>query len=285
MRRGRLPRAFCILLTVLVLLGAGGTVAYHGEWWYPLVWRSSHRDAPALREVTDDIACRLWTPDELRAAGAVESYSLMLINAEHPLPQDFTPVLIEYNGARMHPLMQEGYVAMRDAVQARTGIRIYVASDYRTSEEQRELYEADGSNVAASVGCSEHEAGLALDVYAPRYDGEDFLRSRAGRRVNEVCGDYGYIIRYPIGKEAITGIRYEPWHLRYVGAPHAKIMSDAGLSLEEYINLLTPGTRYESGDYVILRCRADEILLPEGFLSCEISPDNTGCYVITLRMR
>ena len=62
-------------------------------------------------------------------------------------------------------------------------------------------------------------------------------------------------------------------------------MSDAGLSLEEYINLLTPGTRYESGDYVILRCRADEILLPEGFLSCEISPDNTGCYVVTLRMR
>ena len=285
MRRKRLLRGLCIFLACLVLLGACATVYYHGEWWYPLLWRLSHRAEPALTEEPNTDACRAWTLDELRAAGATESYCMMLVNNAHPLPEDFIPVLTEYNGARMHPLMLNGYVGLRDAVQARTGVRIYVASDYRTSEEQRKLLAESGSDVAAAVGCSEHEAGLALDVYAPYFDGLDFLRSRAGRRVNEACADYGYIIRYPSGKEEVTGIEYEPWHLRYVGEPHARIITDAGLALEEYVELLTPGVQYVSGDYLILRCQEDAILLPESFLSCEISPDNTGYYVITLRMR
>ena len=235
MRRKRLLRWLCAALACLALLGACGTVIYHGEWWYPTVWRLSHNASLALSEDTESRDCRGWTMEELMAAGATASYSLMLVNDSHPLPTDFTPDLVEYNGARMHPLMLEGYIAMRDAVQDKTGVRIYVASDYRTAEEQRELYETSGDKIAALVGCSEHEAGLALDVYAPYFDGEDFLRSRAGRRVNSVCAGYGYIIRYPKGKESVTGIDYEPWHLRYVGAPHAAIMSDAGITLEEYI--------------------------------------------------
>ena len=284
MRQKRLLRWLCAVLACLVLVGVGGTVVYHGEWWYPVLWRLSHNDPPNLTVDTESRACRTWTVEELVAAGAVNSHCLMLVNASHPLPSDFIPALVEYNGARMHPMMLDGYIAMRDGVQDRTGIRIYVASDYRTSEEQKELYEASGNDIAAAVGCSEHEAGLALDVYAPYFDGEDFLRSRAGRRVNRVCADYGYIIRYPKGKESVTGIDYEPWHLRYVGAPHAAIISDAGITLEEYIDLLTPGVRYVSGDYLILRCTEDAILLPESFLSCEISPDNTGCYIITMRI-
>ena len=285
MKRSRIFRVLCVLLSGLILIGACGMVAYHGEWWYPLLWEVSHRASPDLAEDTGDVACRLWTLDELREAGAIENYSMMLINDSHPLPENFLPVLTEYNGARMHPLMLEGYVSLRDGVQAKTGIRIYVASDYRTPEEQKALFEESGSDVAASVGCSEHEAGLALDLYAPRYDGERFLQSRAGRRVNDVCADYGYIIRYPKGKEEVTGIAYEPWHLRYVGAPHARIINDAGLALEEYFDLLKPDVRYVSGDYLILRCKDDAICLPDGWLSCEISPDNTGYYVITLRMR
>ncbi len=285
MRQKKLFGWLCLLLACAVLLGAGGTVVYHGEWWYPLFWSWSHRGEPAIAEDTEPRECRLWRLDELVEAGATESYALMLINEAHPLPSDFTPVLIEYNGARMHPLMLDGYIAMRDGVQDRTGVRIYVASDYRSAEEQKELYEASGSDVAAAVGCSEHEGGLALDLYAPHFDGEDFLRSRAGRRVNSICADYGYVVRYPKGKESVTGIEYEPWHLRYVGAPHAKIISDAGITLEEYIERLTPGVRYVSGDYLILRCTEEEILLPNQFLSCENSPDNTGYYIVTLRMR
>ena len=285
MKRKGLLRYFCIFLSCLVLLGASGTVVYHGEWWYPLLWRLSRSEAPSLQEDTDDTGCRSWTLDELRAAGATDTYALMLINDAHPLPAHFIPVLEEYNGARMYPLMLDGYISMRDAVQAKTGVRIYVASDFRTSEEQQELFEQSGSDVAAGVGCSEHEAGLALDLYAPRFDGERFLQSRAGRRVNNVCGDYGYIIRYPTGKEAVTGIEYEPWHLRYVGAPHSKMINDAGISLEEYLDFLKPSVRYVSGEYLILRCAEDDIWLPDGWLSCEISPDNTGYYVITLRMR
>ena len=65
MRRGRLARALCILLTVLVLLGIGGTVIYHGEWWYPTVWRLSHNASPALSEDTESRNCRTWTINAL----------------------------------------------------------------------------------------------------------------------------------------------------------------------------------------------------------------------------
>ena len=285
MKRKKLFRVLCICLSCLILLGVCGTVFYHGEWWYPALWQATHRGAIALTEASDEFSCRTWTLDELREAGAIESCCMMLIKSTHPIPEAYVPLLVEYNGARMHPLKQEPYIALRDTVQQKTGVRIYVASDYRTPEEQKELLDASGDDIAAAVGCSEHEAGLALDVYAPYFGGENFLRSRAGRRVNDTCAEYGYIIRYPKGKEAITGIAYEPWHLRYVGAPHARIISDAGLTLEEYLDLLTPDVRYESGDYLILRCKSDAILLPQGWRSCEISPDNTGYYIITLQMR
>jgi hypothetical protein len=133
------------------------------------------------------------------------------------------------------------------------------------------------------VGCSEHEAGLALDVYAPYCGGINFLRSPAGRMVNKICGEYGFILRYPKGKEDITGIDYEPWHIRYVGQPHAKLIMEHGLTLEEYINTLKIGTWYACGDYRFARLSPDALRLPEGWTQCDISPDNMGYYVVTVR--
>ena len=102
--------------------------------------------------------------------------------------------------------------------------------------------------------------------------------------VNEICADYGYIVRYPLGKEDVTGISYEPWHIRYVGVPHAGLMSESGLTLEEYIDFLQPGVWYASGNYLISRRAADDLTLPNGWIACEISPDNTGYYIVTLTM-
>jgi len=178
--------------------------------------------------------------------------------------------------------MRDPYIALRDDVQAKTGVRVYVASDYRTSEEQAELNAESADGIAAPVGCSEHEAGLALDVYAPHCDGMRFLRSRAGREVNRICADYGYIIRYPQGKQSVTGISYEPWHLRYVGQPHARIMTDSGLTMEEYIALLTPNVWYRSGEALIARLSPNALILPTDFTHCDLSPDNTGYYIVTL---
>ncbi|MBE6554574.1 MAG: D-alanyl-D-alanine carboxypeptidase family protein [Ruminococcaceae bacterium] len=282
----KLKKRYRILFAVLalcILLTAMGVVYLHGEWWFPLTQRMRRFKTPALTEVLLQDT-RKWDLEDLIAQENV-SYStvLMLVNADHPLPADYTPELIEYNGAKMHPKMRDPYIAMRDDIQKKTNVRIYVASDYRTPEEQESIIADSADGIAANLGCSEHEAGLALDVYAPHCDGMRFLRSPAGREVNRVCADYGYIIRYPQDKTDITGIAYEPWHVRYVGQPHARIMTDAGLTLEEYLDQLTPNVWYQSGDDLIARLPPDALLLPAEFATCEISPDNTGYYIVTVK--
>ena len=276
-------RVLVAILASVVLLSAVGVVFYHGEWWYPAVLRLRRYDDLALTVTQPTKDVRLWTLEELISQENVTaSYNLMLVNSTHPLPEGYVAELIEYNGAKMHPLMRDPYISLRDDVQAATGVRIYVASDYRTREEQEEIFASSQSGIAAHVGCSEHEAGLALDVYAPYFDGINFLRSHAGRMVNEVCAEYGYIIRYPVGKQDVTGISYEPWHIRYVGAPHAALMSRSGLTLEEYIDFLQPDVWYASENYLISRRSPDDLSLPDGWSQCDVSPDNTGYYIITL---
>ena len=181
--------------------------------------------------------------------------------------------------------MVENYIALRDDVQKKTGIRIYVSSDFRTAEKQASLLEFYGPDRAAPVGCSEHEAGLSLDVYAPEHGSYAFLNSAAGRMVNRICHEYGFIIRYEVDKTDVTGFDYEPWHLRYVGAPHAELIAESGLAYEEYLNAITPETWYSYNNYLILRtANTEELTLPESFTSCHISPDNMGYYVVTVKV-
>lgn len=276
-------RVLLAVLAAVVLLTGVAVVYLHGEWWYPVL--SSMRITPDLELEEFDGATVEWRLDDLLATENVTlSNALLLVNSSHPLPEGYVAELVEYNGAKMHPLMQEPYISLRDDVQKKTGVRIYVASDYRTPEEQAAILEAEGNTTAAQVGCSEHEAGVALDVYAPYCGGINFLRSPAGRTVNNICGDYGFILRYPKGKEDITGIDYEPWHIRYVGQPHAKLMMEHGLTLEEYVELLKPNVWYVHENYRFARLAPDALKLPDGWSHCDISPDNTGYYVVTVKM-
>ena len=275
-------RILLIILAAIVLLTAVAVVYMHGEWWYPVV--ASMRIVPDMELQTGNGETVEWTLDELLADERVTlSNNLLLINSSHPLPDGYVAELVEYNRAKLHPLMLDPYISLRDNVQAKTNVRIYVASDYRTPEEQAAILGQEGNTTAAQVGCSEHEAGLALDVYAPYCGGINFLRSPAGRMVNKICGDYGFILRYPKGKEDITGIDYEPWHIRYVGQPHAKLIMEQGLTLEEYLETLEPNMWYTSGEYRFARLSPDAINLPEGWVQCDISPDNMGGYVVTVK--
>ena len=117
------------------------------------------------------------------------------------------------------------------------------------------------------------------------YAGFGFIKSKAGRYVNEACWKYGFIIRYPSFGESETGIPFEPWHLRYVGEPHAKIIYNNHLTLEEYIQSLHMGVWYETDGYILSRQQANadgSLLMPNDFGKATISPDITGCYVITI---
>ena len=91
-------------------------------------------------------------------------------------------------------------------------------------------------------GCSEHQTGLAIDLGENRPD-IDFLcpafpDDGPCGELRRRAADYGFVLRYPEGKEAVTGIGHEPWHFRYVGWPHAKLMEEHHLVLEEYLSWL-----------------------------------------------
>ncbi|MBQ9898380.1 MAG: M15 family metallopeptidase [Ruminococcus sp.] len=126
----------------------------------------------------------------------------------------------------------------------RTGIdNLTIYGSYRTREYQQELYDAaliseeteDYARVA-KPGYSEHESGYAIDFSTiPDYD---FNGTGEYAWFAENCWKYGYILRYPEGKEDITEIQYEPWHFRYVGVPHAYYMWKNGITMEEYMELL-----------------------------------------------
>ena len=184
------------------------------------------------------------------SATDADSWMLILVNKEHALPEGYTvPEFTELrNGhkvdSRIYPDLQQ----MFDDARAQ-GYSPYITSSYRTKEEQQaemdnkvnELMEegktkeqciAEAAMVVAEPGKSEHETGLAIDVGSDVGEAE---QTALWTWFNENSYKYGFIIRYPEGKEEITEKESEPWHLRYVGIDAATEMYNNGLCLEEYL--------------------------------------------------
>lgn len=128
--------------------------------------------------------------------------------------------------------------------------QITAVSGWRCMQEQKEIYAASlkengkkyTEQFVALPGHSEHETGLAIDL-ALKQEDIDFIcphfpYTGICQVFRQNAAAYGFIQRYPKSKEAITGIGHEPWHFRYVGIPHADIITERGLTLEEYIAFL-----------------------------------------------
>ena len=126
------------------------------------------------------------------------------------------------------------------------GVRLLGVSAYRSHASQSALFNhyasVDGVKAAktysAVPGTSEHETGLAIDVTGGdgKCAAEDcFAGTTAAKWLEKHAASYGFIIRYPKGKEDITGYQYEPWHLRYVGKPLAQNIMNKKITLEEYL--------------------------------------------------
>ncbi|MFZ7942101.1 M15 family metallopeptidase [Neobacillus sp. 19] len=127
------------------------------------------------------------------------------------------------------------------------GVSLLGVSAYRSHEEQASLFNhyvhADGYEAAITYSAvprtSEHETGLAIDVTGGNGEcaAEDcFADTPEADWLEDHAADYGFIIRYPKGKDNITGYQYEPWHLRYVGKAIAKEIMTRGITLEEYLS-------------------------------------------------
>ena len=187
-------------------------------------------------------------PTTTEAPPVDESWKLLLVNASHPLPENFTVELKALRNGhhvdeRIYPELQQ----MFDDARA-VGIYPLINESFRTAERQQQImdkyiagYEAQGmshddavkkaQSIVALPGTSEHQLGLALDIIA-EFDTDstatwNWLRDNAWR--------YGFILRYPADKVDITGIDYEPWHFRYVGKQAAEEITKQGLCLEEYV--------------------------------------------------
>ena len=87
---------------------------------------------------------------------------------------------------------------------------------------------------SAKAGHSEHQTGLSVDVMGSNNDYDQFEKSKEFDWMKNNSYKYGFILRYPKGKEYITGFKYEPWHYRYVGKDIASIIYTEGITLEEY---------------------------------------------------
>lgn len=159
-----------------------------------------------------------------------ESKLLLLVNKDNKLPDNYVPDLS--SGLPIDEVLFDDFVEMRKEAN-REQVFLMIASAYRTADEQEKLFNELGAEVAAPAGYSEHQTGLAIDfAYNGRTQEET---DRMWNWLSRNAYRYGFIERYPEGKEHVTGFDFEPWHYRYVGRQHAKNIYEKGLVLEEYI--------------------------------------------------
>jgi len=158
---------------------------------------------------------------------------ILIANKTYGLPSD-------YNPGEDPEAVSAFYSMQADA--AAQGLDIYISSGFRSYDDQDRIYNNyasyDGYEAAdrysARPGHSEHQTGLAFDLNTID---DSFAYTAEGEWVKNNCHNYGFIIRYPEGKEHITGYMYEPWHIRYLGVDTATSVYQSGLTLEEYLGI------------------------------------------------
>lgn len=180
----------------------------------------------------------------------MKSGKTILVNRSHPVPAGFSDgitlvsvpdrkngsVLLESETARAFLALRQYFL--------NAGLYVGLESGYRTDASQQQIWDefllSNGEEYmlqyVAPPGYSEHQTGLAADIE---------LRDGIGEKIADYCGqefktffahlhEFGFILRYPESREAITGYSYEPWHIRYVGVPAAEVIYRNNWTLEEY---------------------------------------------------
>ena len=226
---------------------------------------------------------------------------LVLVNRQHPLRCGTGDTLTAVDDRHPEIRLDRQAARLLSACIQKVGggAEIVPVSGWRSQAEQQQIWDDTLSEsgpdftrkYVAYPGCSEHQTGLAIDLgRAAGYI--DFIRPAFP--YDGTCGafrraaaSYGFIERYRRGKESLTGIAPEPWHFRYVGVPHARLMEENDLCLEEYSGFLRqrprscplPDGRLAQVFYVPCAGEVTELQLPDG--CCQISGDNVGGFIVT----
>lgn len=189
--------------------------------------------------------------------GRADDWELLVVNEKHKIKEEPTDLKELPNGMQIDSRIFDSYEALNKAAK-KAGFDLTIISAYRSVAEQESIVARDTQSYLDQgfseeeskkrameyltvPGLSEHHTGLAMDVLEEGWynDGnmleEEFGETKAGKWLDENVCHYGFVIRYQKGKEKITGINYEPWHIRYVGKENAEYMKDHDLVLEEYV--------------------------------------------------
>lgn len=189
---------------------------------------------------------------------------LVVVNKQRSLPAGYIPPgLVEphipfyFQGKNeKRQLRPEAAKALEElfAGAKQDNIELLGVSGYRSYKTQKGLFDTyvktqgieHAAQYSAVPGKSEHQTGLSIDVSGAdsktRLE-ESFENTPEGRWLKQHAAEYGFIIRYPKGKEAITGYNYEPWHIRYVGKTIAQEIAKQGITLEEYFQEVVPAAK------------------------------------------
>ena len=201
------------------------------------------------------------TPEPLRFD--LTGWEFVLVNGDHSIGQYEPENLVYLNMTADETDFQTSYNPNRIAVDARiaqalldmaqgckaAGYPVFLSSGYRSYSEQAANFtricqnngisdgkDANGHYITMPAGCSEHQTGLCCDI-TDRYreiKNDEIFQTDTFRWLRDHCAEYGFILRFPTGKEDITGVMNEGWHFRYVGLDAARYITDNDLTLEEF---------------------------------------------------
>lgn len=253
----QLHRARFIISLLVIILIIFGAAAY----LFRDLWRGDLKLATSQTSYEATVTptpTPVQTPTTVTTTWPVEltyyqadSYTAV-VNKKHKLPADYVPsdlTTVAYESLRVYTARAYEQMASDALLE---GYKLKIASAYRSYQQQANLYNyyssIDGTALAdtysARPGHSEHQLGLAVDIADANAGCQImtcFGNTNAGQWLAANAANYGFIVRYPEGKEDITGYQYEPWHFRYVGITIAKSIVASGLTMDEYFGKTAGG--------------------------------------------
>lgn len=252
-KRIRRFRAHCLRFL------AGGVLCFGLVWIFMVAANAfgSIENNPAAKMIQNDKTSTSGNELTVNRKNATDSEAdlLILVNKDHPLPDDYQVELMSLQNG-LTSVAASIYEHLKEMLTdgSEEGLEFCVASGYRSVESQQKILDHDitalmqhgmtyeeayeeKTRVVMPPGYSEHESGLAVDITALSNQQLDDTQEYTpeNKWLQQNCAKYGFILRYPRGKEDITDIDYESWHYRYVGVEAAQYIMDHNLTLEEYL--------------------------------------------------
>ena len=244
-KRERKVSWFVLCCLGLCLIGAGVGIFYLKPQWLPLNFAE---DKKVETTTPKKVEKKEEKPKTDLPQVSTKDWNLVLVNRDNKLAE-LNPQLVDVEEIKVDSRIAEQtkqFLAAARAVAPEESL----ISGYRSVEEQTELYnervaqleatglsheeaEAQAQTQVQVPGASEHQTGLAIDMSVPNGQSEE-----VAQQIIALAPQYGFVLRYPEGKNAITGVDYENWHFRYVGVENAQYMVKHQLVLEEYIQKL-----------------------------------------------